>query len=1654
MANPWERDWLAQEEITQPATSGQSPWERDWGVAPLDDSAAAIAKPQKNAFGARMPTQDELVPVEGYEAPKPKSGDRDALTTTTDTLKSFAKGAGTLTKGIGWLANSKKLEEIGKSAEEYWASSQSDYLKEKIANVEQAEGFIGKLSAYIDNPAALGDAIVQSIPMMVPGMGAGAVGARAAGAIAYRLSLRAGATAEVAAAAAQKAALRTAIGTNIAGEGAISGGATGSDVEGFAKSKGATDEEARSMANEAAVKAGLWTAAGAALGAGVESRAMLGQMTDMGVKGFAKTVGKEAGEEMIQNPGENYAAYEQKVKLDPTQKFDLGGSIAEGMVTGGPMGAGFHVAGAIGSKMGAQRDPIDTTPVSPDAEISMADVVGGKPEPEQPQQAEIRTDSPDLQMQNRDRGTAASVVQMQSIANAPDFDRLNASPIADVGAPLVSVKDNVDEAIQPRDTGHGGEITLPDGAKVKFRYAVVDAGSILASHDVSGRANPDYGAPQSGRIVALTNGRVAGLQEAYARGTATAPGGYMDRLLQDGEQFGIAQEAITDKEAPVLVRLYDDAVNARPDIGRMSNAGGSMRMSAQEVARNDARILPDVGNIAVTESGDIDTPENQPFIRGFVQGIPESERAEVLDKTGRLSQVGLRRIRNAIIHRAYGESSVFGRLVESLDSGMANLSKALVRAAPKVAKVKELMAAGAARDMDITSTLVNAVSELENMRRDGISLAQFLAQARLLDNIPPELVEVLSFLDANLRAPNRISAFIEGYYQQVEALGDPRTADMFGAPEVSTGQMLTTAAQSAQQEAQDGLDEPGAIAGSGATGSEGIAADAGGTAGSEVAESVSGPDQPGAAVGEQPASPASSTEGASAGVEDGATGRADAAVDREGAAAEPDQPAGSVAVQRPVDGGRSDAGQSDGPAGKSVSGSREDKTARTDDRGEKAVAGTGQKIVEELKRAKKKKAAAPSAQTVTAPPKGEASPAEQATPLPESGANQPVVQPSQQPVAGEAPEQVRTQPAVSEKEQALADLGEGIDELVSLLGGKTNMLPEEESRIIPVMSKIFRAAAKLGYIEFKAAGRFVLEQIRAKSKEVADKLSIDNLQAGYVNIAKEIGGDKKAALAIESIDELMADEDSESANEFVIAPDGSIDFGEISADQARVMKRQAGKIRLERGAHNQDGTGYGLVHIEAKHGKQIRNAGFQSIEEFIAHVASDFGEIWQATGRQLLVAYRDDEQHMMYVQLEPARDESGDYYRVNTAFPVRQMDYPERHGFKEVWPAKDGSEPASSATGQQPAFAVDQDSKSRPADPNARGNAAGHIPTIAEHPIQGNIADAAHEAATSQKNDLPQPTTAQKDAGNYKKGHIRINGFDIAIENPDGSQRSNYDTEAVKALHAAAQHPDMLGISDQPARLIEAAAAQASLGDYHMARVRLNEAAVAAGKHVGMKDLDKQISRLAADTWVATMPPGVHYGYLKRTEGADGDQVDVFVGPNPESKVYWVINQRQPDDTAQPGDSTGTFDEHKVMLGFLRGDDAVAAYLKSFEGRFGSKVFMSSSPMKSIGELAAELPKLKKSRPVKAEKPEPARRALELKNDKIPSAASEAMGIALAPEHRQALYAALKGKDLSLTVRIEDTGETARLDMDAADALQKSDERVNSLTQLLDCVRG
>ena len=63
------------------------------------------------------------------------------------------------------------------------------------------------------------------------------------------------------------------------------------------------------------------------------------------------------------------------------------------------------------------------------------------------------------------------------------------------------------------------------------------------------------------------------------------------------------------------------------------------------------------------------------------------------------------------------------------------------------------------------------------------------------------------------------------------------------------------------------------------------------------------------------------------------------------------------------------------------------------------------------------------------------------------------------------------------------------------------------------------------------------------------------------------------------------------------------------------------------------------------------------------------------------------------------------------------------------------------------------------------------------------------------------------------------------------------------------------------------------------------------------------------------------YGYFNRTKGKDGDQIDVFLSENPEEGNIYVVDQYNED---------GSFDEHKVMMGFASKNEALKAYKSNY----------------------------------------------------------------------------------------------------------------------------
>jgi hypothetical protein len=110
---------------------------------------------------------------------------------------------------------------------------------------------------------------------------------------------------------------------------------------------------------------------------------------------------------------------------------------------------------------------------------------------------------------------------------------------------------------------------------------------------------------------------------------------------------------------------------------------------------------------------------------------------------------------------------------------------------------------------------------------------------------------------------------------------------------------------------------------------------------------------------------------------------------------------------------------------------------------------------------------------------------------------------------------------------------------------------------------------------------------------------------------------------------------------------------------------------------------------------------------------------------------------------------------------------------------------------------------------------------------------------------------------------------------------------------------------------------QAQAGVYKMGRTSVQGLRIAIEQPQGSVRVGKDAK---GKEWSSRM--AAHYGYLEGTRGADGDGIDCFVGPFPESEAVFVVNQR--------GKGCG-FDEHKVMLGFASERHARGAYLDSYE---------------------------------------------------------------------------------------------------------------------------
>lgn len=135
----------------------------------------------------------------------------------------------------------------------------------------------------------------------------------------------------------------------------------------------------------------------------------------------------------------------------------------------------------------------------------------------------------------------------------------------------------------------------------------------------------------------------------------------------------------------------------------------------------------------------------------------------------------------------------------------------------------------------------------------------------------------------------------------------------------------------------------------------------------------------------------------------------------------------------------------------------------------------------------------------------------------------------------------------------------------------------------------------------------------------------------------------------------------------------------------------------------------------------------------------------------------------------------------------------------------------------------------------------------------------------------------------------------------------------------------------------------------HNLRSPPTDAQTSAGNYkkgkISMNGLDISIENPAGSKRKPELPTlQSHYGYIRGSKGADGDQVDIFLRPG--TPVDWdgdvyIIDQIKAD---------GSFDEHKCLFGWDSVDDAKKAYLSNYEPKwqgFGGITTMTQNEFKA-----------------------------------------------------------------------------------------------------------
>ena len=566
----------------------------------------------------------------------------------------------------------------------------------------------------------------------------------------------------------------------------------------------------------------------------------------------------------------------------------------------------------------------------------------------------------------------------------------------------------------------------------------------------------------------------------------------------------------------------------------------------------------------------------------------------------------------------------------------------------------------------------------------------------------------------------------------------------------------------------------------------------------------------------------------------------------------------------------------------------------------------------------------------------------------------------------------------------------------------------------------------------------------ARTDDGSGRTGISDNERGRQGNFTDIAGRQPDGLGTSEGEVRLSDEIDENGRQFVLTSNGQLSFGEITEESGLTPA----PILLSEGIITNPATndGYGLVHIEARHGDQIRKAGYKSVIEFIEDVAQNYERVKEGNIRNgnptYLIQLKDKHNNTLIVELSS----DGNYWNINTAGIFKESYGKNRREiYNRHTTAKQSAETVGASQEAEQSGTTTSSSMNAPTsnivsetpvktEPQQPNNAVSTGSSLSENeeggitssepngkPTVSGSKDKKTSAETSQER---QKTDSNLSEAFKQQMNIRIGQLSKFIKTKDGKLKKKYESlrktpffaifdsgniyegpvaiakTPREALNVAFNYDigdfevlyvdfrtksldmDLLsiydvsgfrgdvydengaykdeaknllverisrlgkgnstevqGVEDFQQRESGADALQGN-ADENIRRAESEvernptEAQKEAGNyrkgHVRVDGLDVTIEKPKGSVRSGTDADGKRwenvmnntYGYMRGTEGVDGDHIDVFLSDNPESGNVYVVDQRDP--------KTGEFDEHKVMYGFGSMEEARDAYLKNY----------------------------------------------------------------------------------------------------------------------------